>query len=237
MEIKALFTTTLAEDMPAGPYPGQHFHPKGAEVSIANEVNSEKLGVCAFVAPDPVFFYLNIAEESLIALNGLFPEFNKNAKTLMFPANTVKVVKSLKEDLVYRYMQSTIQFIVMSFSAVEAFLNQNIPTLDSYSVRGENGKVRNYKTKEDFEKNVTTKQKLKFLSEYKSLGNPNKQLFWAHFESLNKLRNDVIHLKTKGNSTFHCYQDIYKDFFDTNFNEIFESIKTVFVFFKADFFN
>jgi hypothetical protein len=238
MKIKALFTTTLAEDMPAGPYPGQHFHPKGSEVSYANTVNSEKIGDCSFMAPDPVFFYLNLAEEGLEKICKLFPELDKNSRMLLFKTDKgLDKVKALKEDLVHEYLQNTIQFIIMLFSAVEAFVNQNTPVTDSYSVRLEDGKVRTYKTKEEFERCVPTKRKLVFLFECKSLGNPNRQPFWPFFEHLNGLRNDIIHLKTKGKSTFHCYQDIYKDLFDTNFEEMFGSIKTVFTFFNKDFFN
>lgn len=233
MDIKPLVSTTLAEDFPAGPFPGQHFHPKGSEVVLANSVKSIKLGECAFTAPDPVFLYLNMAEQSLSLLTEEFTVVSQNVRPLLFGTDRVN---ALKDDNVYNYMQLTMQFIVMLFSAIEAFLNQTTPVLTDYSVREDSGKVKKYKSKEDFERYVTTKRKAVFLSEYLGKGNPNRQSFWADFVILNNLRNEIIHLKTKGTLNFSCYQEIYKDLFDTDFTRIFQSIKDFLVFYKSDIF-
>jgi len=238
MKIKELIKTTLAKDMPAGPYPGQFAHSKGAEVALAEEVESVKIGTCTFVSPDPVFLYLNISETSLVELKRLFIEINKNAKQLWFKDSKIdKKLKALKEDLVYEYFQYSMQFVVMLFSAVEAFLNQNIPSnCVDYKTKGKDGKLKDYKDKENFERTVSTMQKMVFLSEIKSLESPKKQLFWPYFKSLNHIRDEIIHLKTKGKSTSHCYRDIYKDLIDTDFEKMFEFIKSLFVFFEKDFF-
>lgn len=238
MDIKPLFTTHLAADLAAGPYPGQYFHPKGSEITIASMVESAKLGTCSFSAPDPVFFYLKIAEENLPVLTQKFSEVSSSRQSQLFKGKGIdKVIHSVDQDAVYAYFQATIQFTVMLYSSVEAFVNQHIPQESHYETRMPDGKVRKYKDRVDFERNASTKQKLIFLSETSGLGHPRSQSFWDDFLRLLDLRNELIHLKTKGESTFSCYQGIYANLFDGDFPAMFESVKSLLIFFDPKIFD
>lgn len=238
MDIKPLFSTTLAQDMPAGAYPGQNAHPAGTPVAMANSVNSQNLGRCSFVGPDPVFFYLNIAEQSLGILLEKFSGIHASAAPTLFPGNPPQTINALDHNLVYEYMQAAIGFTIALFTAVEAFVNQNIPSnLPEYKITYQNGREKTFVDKEVFERKVSTTLKLKFLALHNGLADIESQPFWPHLIYLRELRHDLIHLKTKGRSTFFCYEELFASLFDADFVSAFDSLKLLFEYFDVDFFS
>ena len=135
MKIKPIFKTTLAEDMPRGPQ-GQPAHKKGSEVNIASMIDTKRLGRFIMVTPNPIYFYLNSAEHKIVEINKLLEKIDSTNKQVLFPGSPDKpaeTFRDLEDSLLYEFYEKAIEVPVMLFTAIEAFVNQLIPTEYSYN--------------------------------------------------------------------------------------------------------
>lgn len=232
MNIPPLIKAKLAQAIPAGPFPGQHAHAVGSTISPAHTLISKKLGHIVFVAPDPVFFYLNKAEKSISQLDQLMSGMKKNKSYVIFP--TMKITR-VNEGMMYDYFEESISAVIFMYGAIEAFTNQHITTQASYTI------IRNNKTmklfsKYGFEKTCTTEEKLLYLSLQLKKSDLKKQQFWSTFKEISRLRNDLVHLKTKGIATIKAYEQIYIELIDVDYKRFLDAIKSLLTFFAKDYF-
>ena len=79
MIIRPIFTTYLAEDVPAGPQ-GQPSHKKGSALSFASQLNTTEFGNFIMTTPNPVFLFLDFAEKTIARIQELSPEINSSKK-------------------------------------------------------------------------------------------------------------------------------------------------------------
>lgn len=223
MKIPPVFETTLAKDFPAGSFPGQDFHPKGSKVTAGTKIATTKLGKIVFTTPDPVFFFLKIACHSLEKLPTLLDDVKASGKRSLLNG---EVLVNIDSDVIYEFFENAIQCVINLFTAVEALVNQHIPNLGGYEIRVEK-KIKKFQTRIEVERFVPINAKLTFVCEYKCLNNPRKQTFWAAYEQLKSMRDEIIHLKAKDKAYFQRYEDIYRDLLDADYQYIFSQTKAL----------
>jgi hypothetical protein len=220
MEIKPLWESTLAEDLPAGPFPGQNFHPAGSTISAAVSIDTKKFGTISFVAPDPVYFYLNSAEKSLKETDSLLSKLDESKKPSLFGD---KLITEMHYKVVYDYLEKAMSVFIFLYSGLEAFANQRIPTLKKYFPDKGTGRKKAYKSREEFEKKASVKHKLNIITEELGKAKLNKQDFWNLITELVHIRHEIIHLKTKGEKFTSMYNQVYSDLIDCDIQGIFSS--------------
>ena len=241
MKIEPVFKTTLAEDVPTGPQ-GQPAHKKGSEVNIASMIETKRLGSFLMVTPNPVFFYLNSAEENIKDIGRLLRKIDSTNKQVVFPGSSVKpaqTFRDLDDRLVYQFYEKAIEVPILLFTAIEAFSNQLIPKDFVYKKKKagllifERGKMMN---KVEVERWVGSDEKLSKVLH----GIKNKQLkdthLWSEYKKIKKLRDEVTHLKTREQSSVVAYNQLYKDLVDVDYQGLFNSTKELIEFYVPDYF-
>ena len=236
MNIRPLIYGTLAEDLPAGPLPGQFEHKKGSRVAYNSELKTKRFGLVTFVAPDPVFFYLNKAEKSINIIHEHIIEIENSKKTILFPKHKVDVIG---EQKIYNFMEDAIAAIIFLFGAVEAFTNLHMPIQATYSVRcsNKNGKVVVFLNKLELEKYCCTNDKLIFLADHFKIIGIKKQNCWNTFQNINRIRNNIMHLKTYGKASHNAYLDTYCELIDVEHDALFRDVKKLLEIFIPTYFS
>lgn len=240
MKIAPIFKTTLAQDVPPGPQ-GQPGHKKGSEVVMSCVLNTKRLKKFGMVTPNPVFFYLNIAEQNINEVEDLLSRINDSNKEWHMYGATDKTpadkFRNLDEDQLYTFFQKAISIPIFLFTALEAYANQLIPTDYSYQRR-----VKIFfwaKTKKmnkvEVERRIGTDEKLsKILYDLR-----HKQIkdtpIWAKYKELKRLRDDLIHLKTQEQKSVVAYNELYRILVDVNYQELFNTTKQVIEYYIPDY--
>lgn len=158
-----------------------------------------------FPAPNPVEFYIYSAIKNLDNIKLLEPAVLKDYS---------KVNDLLLEEF---------QFCIFSVCALEAFLNQMIPSNFTYTDK-KSGLVI---IKSEIENKWSIQDKIKIIiPKIYNISIAGNAVIWSPLVLLIDLRNDLIHLKTVA-SDFRSYQDIYKRLLDHNYEESFRIIQNV----------
>lgn len=232
MKIKPLWESTLAKAVPAGPLPGQNGHPAGAKVAGLVVTETKRFNKAVFIAPDPVYFYINTAQNALERLDGTLEKLEHGKQPTVFPNETLN---SLHTETVYDYLENAMSVIVSLFTGIEAFSNQRIPKIEVYEADPESKRKKPFASKEVFERLATTSYKLRFIAYHQGKGDIRNMNFWKTFEQLSEIRNEITHLKTKTASFFERYKKLYEDLIDADLREIFNSTIQLFLFFDPNF--
>lgn len=242
MKIKPLLETTLAEDVPAGPQ-GQPSHKKGATVVFSSLIKTKKFGSLAIVTPNPVFCYLNKAENLIQSINQQSEDIKKSMQNwAMFSAidkNPSEFIKSANKDSFNNFVENSSLIPILLFSSVEAFINQVIP--ESFIYLKSKKKIFFIKrviklNKSDIVRQIGTEEKLcKILKQIFNKDIKNEPL-WDEFRKLKILRDEIIHLKQRSNQYLNSYNHIFISLIDADYMRFFENVKSTIEFFKPDFF-
>lgn len=148
-----------------------------------------------FVPPNNIALLLNISKRELELAQDLY-----NKKILKYFGNNSKC-KYEKEKLseLYDYFEHIQTSLIFSYTAVEALCNVAIP--DNYEFEIINSKgVKETWNKNAIERYLKTSDKLKqHLPNILDVPPPSEESFWSRFDNLEKIRNNLIHQKTKDN--------------------------------------
>ena len=242
MKIAPIFKTTLAEDVPPGPQ-GQPAHKKGAEVVISSVLDSKNLGRFGMVTPNPVFFYLNYAEQNIKEGQELLKRINlSNKEWRMFgptDTNPSDKFRDLNKDQLYSYFQKAITVPIFLFTAIEAFANQLIPNHYVYHQRSKLflWRIQKRVSKLEIERKFSTDKKLTaVLFELKGKQIKTTSL-WAQYRKLKNLRDELIHLKTREKQSVVAYNALLQELIDVNFISLFEATKKIMEYYIPDYFS
>mgnify|MGYP001441086315 CR=1 FL=1 len=238
MKINPIFRTTLDRDLPAGPQ-GQPAHKKGESVASASLIKTNKLGHFLMVTPNPIFFYLNFSEHlieefknELLLINNSKKEWHMYKPTDTTPAEKFR---NLDGDLLYSCIQKAIAIPIFLFTAIEAFVNQAIPEGYTYRTTNKKGFVIEF-NKAEIERNLGTEEKLGIIMNEIHGKKLKQDSLWNYFMELKEMRNNLIHLKTRGKHMVVAYDSIYAELIDLDFDTFFKKTKEIMEFFIPDYF-
>jgi hypothetical protein len=103
--------------------------------------------------------------------------------------------KSLKEDAAFDFFERYMGSIVFAHSAMEAFVNYEMPEDFTYeSIRRDH--TRRY-SKAQIERWINLEEKLgDVLPSALKISSPRQQDFWKRYKELEAIRHDIIHFKS-----------------------------------------
>jgi len=99
--------------------------------------------------------------------------------------------------------------VIFSYKAVESLCNALIPDDFVHEVEDSKGIIQRY-GKEQIERWISTSTKVKeILPKVIGCPKPSEQKFWSDFKSLENLRNDIVHSKSK--SSAETLSELFSD--------------------------
>lgn len=182
-------------------------------VSTQIKSSSNKKKIYTFPELNPICIYYNIANEHLEKSLELKNRINSKEQNFNY-----------FEDYEYfsNYFNSTSQGIIFLITTIEGFINQFFKDNVKYKIKEET------KTKKDLEWAKLEDKILEILPVITGLNfsktNNNE---YNKIKELNKLRNNLIHLKQTENANNTNYQDLFKKMID--FKQV-ESSEAIFTF-------
>lgn len=235
MKIKPYFKTTLAK-----PFQGKHFHDAGASVVMNMEVRTKTLGNFLVMLPDPVSLNLNNAQGAINRclslkeridsvkgftvftkvlseedIRGLSPE---QIKALDPEAN---ILRTLNEEKVFEYIQSSMGLVVSLITAIESFVNLIIPHDHTFDKANSKGEIK-ILNKEEIVKRCTIEDKLEIVAKVKEKLDLKQQPFWKSFKEIKDLRDEIIHFKKMDNKIDQMWNPIIIYLFDSDLQKLLE---------------
>ncbi len=169
---------------------GRYYAIDKFNTGLALLVKSEKLGKRSYVdfgVPSSPALFLSAARRSFLQIKDIDPE-------LMFykwqngriPVNHSKL---------FDYYEIFASHVVFSFTALEAFANEAIPTNFKYTIEKKDGPV--VLQKPDIERTVNLDEKLHtILPTALGVKSPKGKKPWQQYKALKVMRDRIIHLKT-----------------------------------------
>ena len=225
MKIRPYFKTTLAT-----PFQGKFLHQVGATVVMNTDVHTKSIGDFMIMLPDPVSLNLNNAQGFINKCEKIKERINKAkgiqvfSKTLNedsirgLDINAIKkldpeagVFRTLDNEKVFEYVQSSMGVVVSLITAVESFVNLIIPynyTHERINKKGESEVL----TKEQVVRKFSIEDKLDIVAKIKSKTDLKQQKFWVSFKTAKDLRDDVIHFKKMDNNIKEMWSPIIASF-------------------------
>lgn len=245
-EIRPFFESTLAEEVRL---PGSDIvHPMGARIVIQAELHTERFGPILFTTPNAADAFLYEASELVQKCDYLIDRLNKEHPkyTVWSGLNSVpgmtaeralqedpaaKKLRHANDDIFYRLIVKASELLFILFATVEALVNAVIPPTFVHTFKDKKGATVSVDAASS-EVNTRLEEKLAILAKYKRLAPPNQQPWWSSFKKLLKLRNDIVHLKTKG-EIFKTHNAVYTHLIDLDYKDALRVIKEVVKFFSV----
>jgi len=242
--IRPFFESTLAEPARA---PGSSIvHAAGARVVFSAELATKKFGQLLFTTPNPVDAFISEASELVGKSDWLLERISKEKPKYMvfshlssMPDMTAerairddpdaKRIRLANDDLFYRLIIKNSELLFVLVAGVEAMVNQLVPPTYRHAYSTKNGVVVDL-DKAAFEMKVRLEEKLEALARLRSLGSPKSEVFWSKFKEILDLRNDIVHLKTKGQA-FKALNDVYRDLIDLDTHDALATVDAVIKYF------
>lgn len=170
-----------------------------------------------FLEANPITFYYSIAFD----VSQQFIECHLQMKQILKSDSTFEVKQSrLAHSYTYLFKINSIA-VIFSVMALEAFVNQELPTynyLDDGSKINRDRIEKYASLKEKMQKIIPKINKVNF-----GLKHPKKLEF---LESLILLRNDLTHLKKKSGTGITNYEDLYQKVLNLDTKKVVTVIKT-----------
>lgn len=159
------------------------------DTGLAVLTTSEKVGNRSYVdfgLPSGPALFLNLARKSYVRIKDVEPA------TMFYKWENAKVPAN--HSFLFDYFELFLSHVVFSFTALEAFANEAIPTDYIYD-RIEKGQVKPL-VKLEVERTVSLDEKLhSVLPIALGVSNPKGKKLWQNYKLLKKMRDRIIHLK------------------------------------------
>lgn len=190
------------------PWTGQ-IVPKGSQLTVVNieKLNSKKQ--ISFALPNATALCISSSIRAW-----------KSAKKIRAES---KIDKTLKKDAFFAtnkdafdYLERVMESVVMAFTALEAFVNENIPDDYKYHTNRKKDLTLEVMDKTKIERWLSLDEKLsKVLPDALDIDSPKSHKSWSGFKNLKKIRDRIIHMKTidrksSGPDTVTLWGDLFK---------------------------
>lgn len=233
MRIKPYFKTELAE-----PYQGKHFHDVGASVIMNMEVKTKTLGNFLVMLPDPVSLNLNNAQGAINKSESLKERINSAKQFTVFSKTLTEseisglkpeeikaldpeanILRSLNEEKVFEYIQTSMGLVVSLITAIESFVNLIIPHDYTFDKINSTGEVKTL-NKEEIIRKCSIEDKLEIVTKVKGKMDLKQQAYWKTFKEIKDLRDEIIHFKKMGNKIDEMWNPIVIYLFDSELQKL-----------------
>jgi hypothetical protein len=168
--------------------------------------------------PNPVTFYYSIVYDLIPQMVDARKQFEMYLSAELYGSKEDKEMLHISHS--YFFKVASIG-VIFSFSALEAFMNQQLPDYANIEL---NGKLL---TKDDIQRWATFDDKMQKIIP-KLTGRNFCKVYPAEtttIKNLKKLRDELIHLKQKRKDGLASYNDIYQDILNLNLNHIVLMVK------------
>lgn len=181
---------------------------------------------CLFPVPDPTLVYFHNAQMNLI-------QYKKVRKELLKNLNSEAIKENIPIHELYNFYGYATSVVINLFTALESFLNQQIPT--SYSFEKKAGKCTEVYSYNQIMENIDFKTKITkvipviknkdFMSKSSSIA----QYIW----NLKSFRDDIIHTKPQLDNPL--YRDLMKKTVNFKYDKVIDAIVKFMNFYQEDY--
>lgn len=195
-----VYTIDKPDDVPSIPSPDARsnkpfgVHDKSCgQTAFFQKIATARVGdkFLSVAMPNEIALSLSVSKKSLLAAELKRNEIKQRGLLgeTIFDADVA---------IVYDFLEEIQKSIIFSYKAVEAFCNASIPESFVYKKKNSKSVVEHY-DKEAIELWISTSEKINcIVSEVMGCDKPSAQKFWSDFVSLERVRNAVIHSKSRG---------------------------------------
>lgn len=178
----------LAEDW-ANPWTGQTV-PKGQRLTVSSVIQLTKKKQITIPLPNATALLLNASAKAFAAASAI-REANDIDKTLH------KDVSFRSDGEAFDYIERKMEAIVLAFTAIEAFVNESIPSDFVYARQQEGKAVLEAVAKPRIERHIPIDEKLTVvLPEVLGCPSPRGSKCWAGYKQLKQTRDRLVHMKS-----------------------------------------
>lgn len=179
---------SLSDDW-ISPWSGE-IHKKGTKITTVSIIELTKKKHLTLPIPNATAICLNISKKTWLQARAI-----RNNSCL--DATIKKEVSFLSDSDAINYLELMMQSIVFAFTALEAFVNENIPS--GYEYEKKTSKKIQIYTKEKIERWLSIDEKLgKILPSILNLQTPKgKHSSWQGFINLKNVRDRLVHMKSE----------------------------------------
>lgn len=157
---------------------------------LLTEVGGAKV---AFAAPNEIALALGASRSA-------YRRASAKQKELKDLAGATSTIFGRDASVFYDVLEDLQISVIFSYKAIESLCNALIPESYVYEIEDARGIVQRYR-KDQIERWVATSTKVKdILPEVIGCPKPSEQGFWSDFKSIEKLRNELVHSKSKSSA-------------------------------------
>ncbi|MDX5584719.1 MAG: hypothetical protein QNK20_07280 [Aureibaculum sp.] len=199
--------THLSEDWNS-PWTNQ-LAPKGSQLTVVSIIKLNKKKQLSIALPNATALCISSSRRAW-----------KKAKKIR---DGSKIDKSIKKEVnfnsnteAFDYIERVMESVVMAFTALEAFVNENIPDTYKYHTKRKSEIILEVMDKNDIERWLSLDEKLScVLPDAHDISAPKNHRCWSDFKKLKNIRNRVIHMKqedrrSSGPDVITLWNDIFK---------------------------
>lgn len=181
--------TYLAENW-VSPWSGV-LSPKGTRITVSSVISLTKKKQLTIPLPNASALLLNSSALAFISARKIRDRSGID-KTLHTEVNFPS------DEEAFDYIEKMIESIVLAFTALEAFVNETIPSDYFYARHHRSDIVLEAASKQTIERHTTLDEKLtNVLPEILSCTSPKGGRCWHGYKTLKNARNRIIHMKTE----------------------------------------
>lgn len=243
--IKPFFESKLVHE---ARLPGSDIvHPAGAKVVMNAKLPTKRFGDVLFTTPNATDAFLFEAQELVEKCEYLVSRFNKETPEyiVMSSLNSIpgmtaeraiqedpnaERMRLANNDRLYRLIVKASELLFILIAAIEAMVNASISPTYIHELTDKEGQKVNL-DRAAFEMKIRLEEKLSILATQKEIALPKQQKWWSKFKKILDLRNDIVHLKTKGEA-FKVHNEVYTELIDLEFTDALSTIKEVVAYFS-----
>lgn len=205
---------------------------KGSIVAINSNFQTQTLGDFDFIKPNPVYLYLKLADELIHKRKDLI----KNPVTIDMPfigPADKKPEIQYEQNFIEDFFQKTVGSIILLFSGLEAFVNQQIPGTVQYQKK-RTSDVLNH---EDVQRRIGTQEKMaKVLTQELKKDVRTQKALWKNFLQFKDVRDELVHLKMPHTKIYvNTYDKLFQDLVDIDLEKYFKTVVDIINFYQPNF--
>lgn len=179
--------TTLSKDWKS-PFTGK-VHKKGMIVENVNYIKILKKSLIMPI-PNPTALFINLSHSSYLKAIKFLKFFSEE--------DFIELDLRQKEESFFNGLENLMASVIFAYCSLESFANEIIPDNYEFKLFREDNKCTELYNKEQIERNLLLKIKLgEILPDVTGIEIPKDKSLWDKFIELERIRNDIIHMKSR----------------------------------------
>lgn len=249
MNVKPEIATTIAKDVYNRD--GTLWLKKGSNIALCSSFDTKKFGKFDIITPNPVHLFMDNVNYLINEMEKLEKTINQSNKIIVFSKLVdgvnkystdellkldpeAKSVRKLDNNSLYKYFNLSLNCLMSLVLTVEAFVNKELPTKHTTMKTDKSGNSK-ILDKEGIEVGFRLDEKIEELGKALGISGYKEEKFWQEFKKVKRLRDDLVHLKTKGSEQGNRNDALFAEIFETNFKKSRSSFIDLINFFIKDY--